>query len=115
MLAAPFLMAPGTAAIRLDYPNHVTLDEVAINGFYDGVFADNAFNLRVWHSVITGGRHSNLWQQHSEVSHGPDFGGPLSVENSNLESCECSAPSIWVQDVAVVEVTDTDIVGVSRG
>lgn len=114
-LWAPFPMAPGTAAIRIDYASHIRLEDLIVNGFYDDVFADNTIYLTLTRVTASGASNANLWQQQSDVHHGPYFGGPLYIENSTLNSCACSAASIWVQDVAVVNVTDSDIVGIRGG
>jgi hypothetical protein len=115
ILWAPFSMRQGTAGIRTEYGDHVRLEDLIVNGFYDDIFADNTDYLTLERVTASGSTHANLWDQHSDVKHGPYFGGPLYVENSTLDSCECSGASIWVQDIAVVNITDSDIVGVSRG
>jgi hypothetical protein len=114
-LRAPYTMAAGTAGIRIDYGDHVRLEDLVINGFYDDVFADNTGYLYLTRVTANGATHANVWHQHSDTHHGPYFGGPLYIENSTLDSCECAASSIWVQDIAVVNVTDSDIVGVRKG
>lgn len=114
-LWAPFRMNAGTAGIRIDYGNHVRLEDMFINGFYNDIFADNTEYLYLMGVSAHGAQNANLWQQQSDVHHGPYFGGPLYIENSTLDSCQCSAASIWVQDIAVVNITDSDIVGVTEG
>jgi hypothetical protein len=114
-LWAPFTMAAGTAGIRVDYGDHVRLEDLLLNGFYDDIFADNTDYLYLARVTANGAAHANVWHQHTDVHHGPYFGGPLYIENSTLDSCECSASSIWVQDIAVVNVTDSDIVGITKG
>lgn len=114
-LWSPYSMAAGTAGIRIDYGDHVRLEDLFINGFYDDVFADNTAYLSLTRVTANGAAHANVWAQQSDVHHGPYFGGPLYIENSTLNSCDCSAASIWVQDIAVVNVTDSDIVGVMKG
>lgn len=114
-LWSPYSMAAGTAGIRIDYGDHIRLEDLFINGFYDDVFADNTSYLSLTRVTANGATHANVWDQESDVSHGPYFGGPLSIENSTLNSCNCAAASIWVQDIAVVNVTDSDIVGVMQG
>jgi hypothetical protein len=112
---ASFHMAPNTAGIRIEYGNHIRIEDMYLNGFYNDIFADNTEYLYLVRSLANGAAHANLWDQQSDVHHGPYFGGPLYIENSTLNSCACSAASIWVQDIAVVNVTDSDIVGVTDG
>ena len=114
-LWSPYTMAAGTAGIRIDYGDHVRLEDLFINGFYDDVFADNTDYLYLTRVTANGAAHANVWHQQSDTHHGAYFGGPLYIENSTLNSCECAASSIWVQDIAVVNVTDSDIVGIKRG
>jgi hypothetical protein len=114
-LWAPYAMAAGTAGIRIGYADHVRLEDLFINGFYDDVLADNTDYLYLTRVTANGAAHANVWHQHSDTHHGPYFGGPLYIENSTLNSCECAASSIWVQDIAVVNVTDSDIVGIKSG
>jgi len=114
-LWAPYAMAAGTAGIRIGYGDHVRLEDLSLNGFYDDIFADNTDYLYLTRVTANGAAHANVWHQQSDVHHGAYFGGPLYIENSTLDSCECAAASIWVQDIAVVNVTDSDIVGVKRG
>ena len=114
-LWSPYAMAEGTAGIRIDYGDHVRLEDLFLNGFYDDIFADNTDYLYLTRVTANGAAHANVWHQQSDTHHGPYFGGPLYIENSTLNSCECAASSIWVQDIAVVNVTDSDIVGIKRG
>ena len=114
-LWAPYTMAAGTTGIRVNYGNHVRLEDLFLNGFYDDIFADNTEYLYLTRVTADGAAHANVWHQQSDTHHGPYFGGPLYIENSTMNSCECAASSIWVQDIAVVNVTDSDIVGVKRG
>jgi hypothetical protein len=114
-LWSPFTMAVGTAGIRVDYGDHVRLEDLFINRFYDDIFADNTDYLYLVRMTAHGAAHANVWHQQSDTHHGAYFGGPLYIENSTLNSCECAASSIWVQDIAVVNVTDSDIVGIKRG
>ena len=114
-LWAPYTMAAGTAGIRVEYGDHVRLEDVFLNGFYDDIFADNTDYLYLVRVTADGAAHANVWHQQSDTHHGAYFGGPLYIENSTLDSCDCAAGSIWVQDVAVVNVTDSDIVGIKRG
>lgn len=114
-LWASTAMASNTAGIRIEYGSHVRIEDMYLNGFYNDIFADNTEYLYVVRSFINGASNANLWDQQSDVHHGPYFGGPLYIENSTLNSCACAAASIWVQDSAVVNVTDSDIVGVTEG
>lgn len=114
-LWAPFAMGEGTAGIRINYGDHVRLEDLFINGFYDDIFADNSSYLYLSRVSAHGALNANLWFQHSDVHHGPYFGGPLNVEQSSLNRCPCSAASIWVQDIAVVNISDSDVVGISQG
>lgn len=114
-LGAPFAMAEGTAGIRIEYGDHIRLEDLSLDGFYNDVFADNTSSLYLQQVTANGAANANLWVQQSDVRHGDYFGGPLYVEHSTLGSCDCSAASIWVQDIAVVGVTDSDVLGVKKG
>jgi hypothetical protein len=114
ILWAPFTMAAGTAGVRVEHANHITLEGLIVNGFYDDVFADDAEYLYLMHVNANGSAHANVWHQHT-AGDGPYFGGPLYIDHSTLDSCKCSAASVWIQDIAVVNITDSDIVGVSEG
>jgi hypothetical protein len=114
ILYAGRTMNAGTAGIKINYGSHISISNLIVNGFYDNIFVDNTFYLDLDRVQSNGGTNSNLWYQHSDVSHGPYFGGPLNIRGGTYDS----GPGPWgihITDVAGVNMDGADVTGYPNG
>ncbi len=114
ILYAGRTMNSGTAGIKISYGQHIAVSNLLVAGFYDNIFVDNTFYLDLDRVQSNGSTNSALWHQHSDVSHGPYFGGPLTIRGGTFDSG--TGPwGLHITDIAVVDIDSADVVGFPNG